>query len=73
MVRDAALFLGALAHGYTPAEHEEGWSLFRRRLGQGQTMRVATEGVDAGALFLDQEPQARDACREPVAPAGAGR
>ena len=29
-----ALFLVALAHGYTPAEHEEGWALFRRASGE---------------------------------------
>lgn len=61
MVRDPSLFLVALAHGYTPAEHEEGWSLFRRASGEGQTMRVATQGAAPRSLFLDQELQALDA------------
>jgi hypothetical protein len=61
MIRDPALFLVALAHGYTPAEHEEGWALFRRASGEGQAMRVATQGAAPRSLFLDQELQALDA------------
>lgn len=61
MVRDPSLFAAALAHGYTPAEHEEGWGLFRRASGEGQAMRVAPQGAAPRSLFLDQELQALDA------------
>jgi len=62
MVRDPAFFQTAAQHGYTAAEHEEGWALFRRASGEGQAMRAAsTPGAAPRSLFLDQELQSLDA------------
>jgi len=61
VIRDPALFQAAQAHGYSAAEHEEGWGLLRRASGEGQAMQPATPATAPRSLFLDQELQAIDA------------
>jgi hypothetical protein len=61
VIRDPALFKSAQAHGYSAAEHEEGWNLFRRASGEGQAMQPTPAATAPRSLFLDQELQAIDA------------
>jgi hypothetical protein len=60
-IRNPALYHVAQAHGYTLAEHEEGWTLFRRASGEGMALRGAPHDPSLQPRYLHKELQPIDA------------